>query len=90
MTTSLVHPEIERVLETLDGELTSHSRAFDALLDVRSACAHPGATALVDEALRSVPGKHSVATDWLVDRLRYIGLMFELTEILGAETPSAA
>jgi hypothetical protein len=85
-TDSLIHTEIDRLLDSLDGELTSQSRVIDALLDVRGTTDDEQLVALVDDSLRNVPGKNSVKTDWLRNQLTHIGLMSELSLVAGAET----
>ena len=75
MTDSLVQAEIDRVLESLDGELTSHSRVIDALLDLRSASDDVRLVAVIDESLRTVPGRNAVSTDWWKTQLKSFRLM---------------
>ena len=75
MTDSLVQAEIDRVLESLDGELTSHSRVIDALLDLRSASDDVRLVAVIDESLRNVPGRNAVSTDWWKTQLKSFRLM---------------
>lgn len=78
MTDSLVQAEIDRVLESLDGELTSHSRVIDALLDLRSASDDVRLVAVIDESLRSVPGRNAVSTDWWKTQLKSFRLMADV------------
>ncbi len=75
MTDSLVQAEIDRVLESLDGELTSHARVIDALLDLRSASDDVRLVAVIDESLRNVPGRNAVSTDWWKTQLKSFRLM---------------
>ena len=75
MTDSLVQAEIDRLLESLDGELTSHSRVIDALLDLRSASDDVRLVAVIDESLRNVPGRTAVSTDWWKNQLVAFRLM---------------
>jgi len=75
MTESLVHDEIDRLLDSLDGELTSHSRVVDALLDLRSAADDVRLIAVIDESLRNVPGRNIVSTDWWKTQLTTFRLM---------------
>ena len=53
MTESLVHDEIDRLLDGLDGELTSHSRVVDALLDLRSASDDVRLIAVIEGVVRA-------------------------------------
>ena len=75
MTESLVQEEIDRMLESIDGELTSHSRVIDALLDLRSAADDVRLIAVIDESLRNVPGRNIVSTDWWKTQLTTFRLM---------------
>ena len=75
MTDSAVQDEIERVLESLDGELTSHSRVVDALLDLRTAADDVRLIAVIDESLKSVPGRNIVKTEWFKTQLTTFRLM---------------
>lgn len=78
MTDSMVQAEIDRLLGSLDGELTSHARVVDALLDLRSV-AHDDVqfVAVIDQSLRSVPGRTTVATDWWKTQLTTFRLMLD-------------
>ena len=85
MTELQVEVQIDRLLETLDGELTSHSRVIDAFLDVRGATDNVHLIALVDDSLRNLPGKNATETEWVRQRLTYIGLMSAMSVLaLGA------
>ena len=75
MTDSMVHAEIDRLLETLDGELTSHARVVDALLDLRAAADDVRFIAVIDDSLRNVPGRTTVSTDWWKTQLSTFRLM---------------
>ena len=75
MTESLVQEEIDRMLDSIDGELTSHSRVIDALLDLRSAADDVRLIAVIDESLRNVPGRNIVSTDWWKTQLTTFRLM---------------
>jgi len=75
MTDSLVQTEIDRLLESLDGELTSHGRVIDALLDLRTAADDVRLVAVIDESLRTVPGRSAVSTDWWKTQLTTFRLM---------------
>ncbi len=79
MTDSMVQVEIDRLLGSLDGKLTSHARVVDALLDLRSA-AHDDVQfiAVIDESLRSVPGRTAVETDWWKTQLTSFRLMLDV------------
>lgn len=75
MTDSMVHAEIDRLLESLDGELTSHARVVDALLDLRAAADDVRFIAVIDDSLRNVPGRTTVSTDWWKTQLSGFRLM---------------
>ena len=77
MTDSMVQTEIDRLLEGLDGELTSHSRVVDALLDLRSAADDVRLIAVIDESLRNIPGRSTVTTDWWKTQLTTFRLMVD-------------
>ena len=77
MTEPLVQEEIDRLLDSLDGELTSHSRVVDALLDLRSAADDVRLIAVIDESLRNVPGRNIVSTDWWKTQLTTFRLMVD-------------
>lgn len=77
MTDSMVQTEIDRILEALDGELTSHARVIDALLDLRSASDDVRLIAVIDESLRTVPGRTTVSTDWWKTQLTTFRLMVD-------------
>ena len=79
MTDSVVQAEIDRLLESLDGELTSHSRVIDGLLDLRSAADDVSLIAVIDDSLRNVPGRTAVSTDWWKTQLTSFGLMLDLS-----------
>ena len=79
MTDSLVHAEIDRLLESLDGELTSHSRVIDGLLDLRAASDDVRLIAVIDESLRNVPGRTAVETDWWKTQLTSFRLMLDVS-----------
>jgi len=79
MTDSVVQAEIDRLLESLDGELTSHSRVIDGLLDLRSAADDVRLIAVIDDSLRNVPGRTAVSTDWWKTQLASFGLMLDLS-----------
>jgi len=75
MTDSLVQAEIDRMIEELDGELTSHSRVIDAFLDLRSAVGDVQLIAVIDESLRNIPGRTAVSNDWFKTQLTTFRLM---------------
>ncbi|MEM7093727.1 MAG: hypothetical protein AAF567_12055 [Actinomycetota bacterium] len=75
MTDSMVQAEIDRLLESIDGEITSHSRVVDALLDLRSAADDVRLVAVIDESLRTVPGRTAVSSDWWKTQLTSFRLM---------------
>jgi hypothetical protein len=82
MTDSLVQAEIERLLAGLDGEITSHSRVIDGLLDLRSAADDVRLIAVIDESLRNVPGRTAVETDWWKSQLTSFRLMLDMEPAL--------
>ena len=76
MTDSIVQSEIDKMLESLDGELTSHSRVVDGLLDLRSASADDvKLIAVIDESLKNIPGRTTVTTEWWKTQLTTFRLM---------------
>ena len=76
MTESLVQVEIDKLIESLDGQLTSHSRVIDALLDLRSVGANDvSLVAVIDESLRNIPGRTTVETEWWKTKLTTFRLM---------------
>ena len=77
MTDSLIQEEIDRLLETLDGELTSHSRVIDGLLDLRTAAADVRLIAVIDESLRTLPGRNTVETEWWKTQLTSFRLLLD-------------
>ena len=89
MTELFIHTEIDRLLGSLDGDLTSHSRVIDAILDVRSASDDVQIIAMADHALRNVPGKNAATTEWLRRQLTQIGLMAEVSLVVTAASTIA-
>jgi len=77
MTDSLVTTEIDRLLASLDGEITSHSRVIDGLLDLRSAADDVRLLAVIDESLRNVPGRTAVSTEWWKTQLTSFRLLLD-------------
>ena len=79
MTESVVQLEIDRMLADLDGELQSHGRVIDALLDLRSAAADNDVrlVAVIDESLRNIPGRTTVETEWWKTQLTTFRLMLD-------------
>lgn len=76
MTDSLVQTEIDRMIEALDGDLTSHSRVVDGLLDLRSASGGDiQLVAVIDESLKNIPGRTTVETEWWKSQLTTFRLM---------------
>lgn len=76
MTDSIVQEEIDRLIEGLDGELTSHTRVVDALLDLRSVSGGDiKLVAVIDESLRTIPGRSTVTTEWWKTQLTTFRLM---------------
>ena len=84
MTDSLVQIEIDRMIEALDGDLTSHSRVVDGLLDLRSASGDDVTlVAVIDESLKNIPGRNTVETEWWKSQLTTFRLMTD--EAVGAQ-----
>jgi len=72
----MVQATIDQLLASLDGELTSHARVVDALLDLRSVAADDVRfIAVIDDSLRNVPGRSTVSTDWWKTQLSTFRLM---------------
>lgn len=81
MTDSTVQAEIDRMIEALDGELTSHSRVVDGLLDLRSASGDDvKLIAVIDESLKNIPGRTTVTTEWWKTQLTTFRLMSDDSE----------
>ena len=84
MTDSILQSEIERMIDALDGELTSHSRVIDGLLDLRSASGDDvKLVAVIDESLKNIPGRTTVSTEWWKTQLTTFRLMTD--EQVGAQ-----
>ena len=84
MTDSILQSEIDRMIESLDGELTSHSRVIDGLLDLRSASGDDvKLVAVIDESLKNIPGRTAVATEWWKTQLTTFRLMTD--DAVGAQ-----
>jgi len=78
MTESIVQAEIDRMIEGLDGALTSHARVVDALLDLRSASGEDvKLIAVIDESLKNIPGRTTVETEWWKTQLTTFRLMVD-------------
>ena len=61
---------VDRLLDAIDGELTSRSRVVDGLLDLRLAAADlPDVVAQVDGCLATLPGSTTVANRWWMETL---------------------
>lgn len=61
---------VDRLLDAIDGELTSRSRVVDGLLDLRLAAAElPDVVAQVDDCLATLPGNTTVANRWWMETL---------------------
>lgn len=70
MSEILLQHEIDRLLDQVDGELTSRSRVVDALLDLRLAAGDlPAVISCIDEALGDVPGRTTVSNEWWLEQL---------------------
>lgn len=80
MTDSMVNAEIDRLLAGLDGELSTHSRVVDALLDLRQAADDVRLVAVIEESLRSVPGRSTVPNEWFKTQLTTFRLMSDPAE----------
>ena len=62
--------QIDRLLDAVDGELTSRSRVIDGLLDLRlSAAGHPEILQQVDALLVDIPGLTTVTNAWWLEEL---------------------
>ncbi len=78
MTDSIVQVEIDRLLASIDGQVTSHARVVDALLDLRTAADDDVQfIAVIDESLRNVPGRTTVSTDWWKTQLKSFRLILD-------------
>ncbi|MCY3863174.1 MAG: hypothetical protein OXG34_08890 [bacterium] len=61
---------VDRLLDAIDGELTSRSRVVDGLLDLRLAAADlPEVVAQVDDCLATLPGNTTVTNLWWMETL---------------------
>ena len=61
---------VDRLLDAIDGELTSRSRVVDGLLDVRLAAAGlPDVVTQVDDCLATLPGSTTVTNRWWMETL---------------------
>ena len=84
MTDSIVQNEIDRMIESIDGELTSHSRVVDALLDLRSASGDDvKLIAVIEESLKNIPGRSTVTSEWWKTQLTTFRLMTD--DAIGAQ-----
>ena len=90
MTDSLIHPEIDRLLASLDGELTTHSRVVDGLLDLRCATDDVHLIAIIDDSLATVPGRTAVDTNWWKNQLTSFRVMVELAGVRPTDELSEA
>lgn len=80
MTDSILQSEIDRMIDSLDGDLTSHSRVIDGLLDLRSASGDDvKLVAVIEESLKNIPGRTNVATEWWKTQLTTFRLMTDDT-----------
>lgn len=80
MTDVLVQHEIDRLLDDIDGELTTHSRVVDALLDLRLAAgSNEIFTLAVDDALATIPGRTAVPNSWWMEQLERMRLLLVTT-----------
>ena len=70
MSEILLQHEIDRLLDQVDGELTSKSRVIDALLDLRLAAQElPEVISSIDAALADAPGRTTVSNEWWLEQL---------------------
>ena len=61
---------VDRLLDAIDGELTSRSRVVDGLLDLRLAAdGLPEVVAQVDDCLATLPGHTTVTNLWWMETL---------------------
>ncbi|WP_419924237.1 hypothetical protein [Candidatus Poriferisocius sp.] len=61
---------VDRLLDAIDGELTSRSRVVDGLLDLRLAAGGlPEVVAQVDDCLATLPGHTTVTNRWWMETL---------------------
>ena len=61
---------VDRLLDAIDGELTSRSRVVDGLLDLRLAAdGLPDVVAQVDDCLATLPGNTTVTNLWWMETL---------------------
>ncbi len=61
---------VDRLLDAIDGELTSRSRVVDGLLDLRLVAADlPEVVAQVDDCLVSLPGNTAITNRWWMETL---------------------
>ena len=61
---------VDRLLDAIDGELTSRSRVVDGLLDLRLAAADiPEVISQVDDCLATLPGHTTVTNRWWMETL---------------------
>lgn len=80
MTDVLVQHEIDQLLDQIDGELTTHSRVVDALLDLRlSGASNEIFVLTVDNALANIPGRTAVSNDWWMSELEKLSGLLEPT-----------
>jgi hypothetical protein len=60
---------VSRLLRTVDGQVLDRWSAVDQLLDLRASTDRPQIQHEVDEALRTMPGRSLVTTEWWVATL---------------------
>ena len=85
MSEILLQHEIDRLLDKVDGELTSRSRVIDALLDLRLAAAElPDAIVCIDSSLAEVPGRSTVPNDWWLGQLEALRVVCAASPIASA------
>ena len=61
---------VDRLLDAIDGELTSRSRVVDGLLDLRLAASDlPDMVVQVDDYLATLPGSTTVTNRWWMETL---------------------
>lgn len=90
MTESTIQTEVERLIASCEGELTTHSRVIDGLLDLRTVCTSSQLVAVLDNALATVPGRNVVETDWWRNQLRSFQVLAELADVTDAHFESVS
>jgi hypothetical protein len=85
MSEILLQHEIDRLLDQVDGELTSRSRVTDGLLDLRLAAVEmPDAVTAIDLALLDIPGRTTVSNEWWLAQLETLRTVCAASPIASA------